>query len=138
MHCKCNGQRAYRTTGRSPWPISLIGLVAVINGALIQMIMGSRVLYGLAQQGQIFAAFATINRRTRTPITATVAVTGAVLFFALVFPLENLARLTSWVVLIVFAIVNLALGRCFFCEFGLMQMFFFVNWPFCKIVGCLI
>ena len=96
-------------TGRSPWPISLIGLVAVVNGALVQMIMGSRVLYGLARQGQVWSAFGTVNQRTRTPINATVAVTGTVLFFALALPLENLARLTSWIVLIVFAIVNLAL-----------------------------
>jgi len=96
-------------TGRSPWPISLIGLVAVVNGALIQIIMGSRVLYGLAQQGQFFPAFAAVNRHTRTPITATVAVAGTVLLFALALPLENLARLTSLLVLAVFAIVNLAL-----------------------------
>jgi len=96
-------------TGRSPWPISLIGLVAVLNGALIQIIMGSRVLYGLAQQGQFFGVFATVNQRTRTPIIATVAVTITVLFFALALPLENLARLTSLLVLAVFAIVNLAL-----------------------------
>jgi APA family basic amino acid/polyamine antiporter len=96
-------------TGRSPWPISLIGLVAVANGALIQIIMGSRVLYGLAQQGEIFPAFATVNRYTRTPITATVAVAGTVMIFALTLPLENLARLTSLVVLVVFALVNLAL-----------------------------
>ncbi len=97
-------------TGKPPLPISLISLVAVVNGALIQIIMGSRVLYGLASQGQFFAAFATINRTTRTPVTATVAVTGAVLVFALALPLENLARLSSLVILIVFALVNLALA----------------------------
>ena len=97
-------------TGKPPLPISLISLVAVVNGALIQIIMGSRVLYGLASQGQFFDIFATINRTTRTPVTATVAVTGAVLVFALALPLENLARLSSLVILIVFALVNLALA----------------------------
>jgi amino acid transporter len=97
-------------TGKRPIPISLISLVAVVNGALIQIIMGSRVLYGLANQGQFFAMFATINRTTRTPIAATVVVTGAVLVFALALPLENLARLSSLVILIVFALVNLALA----------------------------
>ncbi|NNE86092.1 MAG: amino acid permease [Alphaproteobacteria bacterium] len=96
-------------TGKPPLPISLIGLVAVVNGALIQIIMGSRVLYGLAQQEQISSVFGSVNRHTRTPIIATVAVSGLVLFFALAMPLENLARLTSLVVLFVFAIVNLAL-----------------------------
>jgi amino acid transporter len=96
-------------TGGSPLLISLIGLVAVVNGALIQMIMGSRVLYGLAQQGQIAPAFATVNRYTRTPIIATVTIAGMVMVFALALPLENLARLTSLAVLVVFALVNLAL-----------------------------
>ncbi len=96
-------------TGNSPLPISLIGLVAVVNGALIQIIMGSRVLYGLAQQGQISAVFGSINRHTRTPVVATAAVTATVLVFALALPLENLARLTSLVVLTVFALVNLSL-----------------------------
>jgi amino acid transporter len=97
-------------TGRSPVPISLIGLVAVVNGALIQIIMGSRVLYGLARQGQICALFGTVNPYTRTPIVATVAVAGTVMAFALALPLENLARLSSLVVLAVFALVNLALA----------------------------
>ncbi len=97
-------------TGKAPVPISLISLVAVVNGALIQIIMGSRVLYGLASQGQFFAMFATVNRTTRTPVKATVAVTSAVLVFALALPLENLARLSSLVILIVFALVNLALA----------------------------
>jgi amino acid transporter len=96
-------------TGKPPLPISLIGLVAVVNGALIQIIMGSRVLYGLSRQGQISSVFGSVNRRTHTPIVATLAVSGLVLFFALALPLENLARLTSLVVLFVFAIVNLAL-----------------------------
>jgi amino acid transporter len=96
-------------TGRSPLPISLIALIAVVNGALIQIIMGSRVLYGLAHQGQFFPVFATVNQHTRTPIAATVAVTGTVMVFALALPLENLARLTSLLVLLVFALVNLAL-----------------------------
>lgn len=96
-------------TGRSPLLITLIGLVAVFNGALIQIIMGSRVLYGLAQRGQFFRACAEINKRTHTPIIATVAVVIAVLVFALALPLENLARLTSLIVLFVFAVVNLSL-----------------------------
>ncbi len=96
-------------TGRPPVFISLVGLVAVVNGALIQIIMGSRVLYGLAQQGEFFSVFAVVNRYTRTPIAATVVVSGTVLVFALAFPLENLARLTSLVVLTVFTLANLAL-----------------------------
>ncbi len=42
-----------RATGASPLPIVFIGTLAIVNGALIQIIMGSRVLYGLAAQGQM-------------------------------------------------------------------------------------
>ena len=39
-----------RATGKEPVLISAIGLCAVTNGALIQIIMGSRILYGLSRQ----------------------------------------------------------------------------------------
>ena len=51
------------------------------------------------------------NRHTRTPITATAAVAGAVLVFALALPLEDLARLTPLVVLVVFALAPAATRR---------------------------
>ena len=40
-----------------------------------QMIMASRVLYGLADQGSLPAALARVSPRTRTPLLATAAVT---------------------------------------------------------------
>lgn len=38
------------TTGQSPVIITVISLISVVNGALIQMIMGSRVLYGMSKK----------------------------------------------------------------------------------------
>lgn len=99
------------TTGRSPELITLISLVAVVNGALVQTIMASRVLYGLAKQGQFFRAFAAVHPVTRTPVYATAAVVVLVLLFALALPIETVARLTSLIVLVVFALVNLSLLR---------------------------
>ncbi|MCK5190834.1 MAG: amino acid permease, partial [Methylococcales bacterium] len=51
--------------------ISLISLIAILNGALIQIVMGSRVLFGMAEQGVAPACFKTIHPETRTPIVAT-------------------------------------------------------------------
>jgi len=98
-------------TSQNPWFISIINLCAVINGALIQIIMGSRVAYGLAKQGLISQLFASINTVTRTPINASIAVTGLVVVTALWLPIETLARTTSYLLLVLFCMVNLALVR---------------------------
>ncbi|MCW8828895.1 MAG: APC family permease [Gammaproteobacteria bacterium] len=100
-----------QATGSEPVAISLIGLVAVINGALIQIIMASRVLYGMAAQGWLPAPLAWVNPRTRTPLRSTVLVSGVILLLALWLPLLTLAELTSLITLVVFSLVNLALWR---------------------------
>jgi len=98
-------------TGGSPSLIALISLFAVINGALIQMIMSSRMLYGMAQAGWLFRKLGYVSERTRTPVVATAAVAAGVLVFALWLPLVTLAKLTSFAILLVFVLVNLSLIR---------------------------
>ncbi len=100
-----------RGGGRFPALLSGIGVVAMLNGALIQIIMASRVLYGLASQGEIPAVLARVHPRRRTPHVATGVAGGLVLVLALGFPLAALARATSLLTLSVFALVNLALFR---------------------------
>jgi basic amino acid/polyamine antiporter, APA family len=100
-----------RLTGASPWTMSLIAVVATLNGVIVQIIMASRVMYGLAQHGDLPAVFATVNRATRTPLVATAFTTALVLVLALVFPLHQLANVTSRLTLIVFAVVNVSLIR---------------------------
>jgi amino acid transporter len=100
-----------RAVGSSPILISVIAMVAVVNGALIQIIMGSRVCYGLAQQGWIPAVLGQVHPRTRTPVVATLVVSGLVLVMALWLPVETLARATSLLLLVVFALINLALWK---------------------------
>ncbi|MDH3559407.1 MAG: amino acid permease [Gammaproteobacteria bacterium] len=99
------------TTGRDPVVITLIGMFAVINGALIQIIMAARVCYGMSRKHWLPAVFARVNRVTRTPVIATVAVSLLVLTMALWLPIETLAKATSYFLLIVFVLVNLALWR---------------------------
>lgn len=98
-----------RSTGGPSGIVSGIAVFAVLNGALIQMIMASRVIYGLADQHELPAGLAWVHPRTRTPMAATGVVAGAILILALGFPLEHLAEATSVIVLVVFAMVNLAL-----------------------------
>jgi len=100
-----------RKTGSSPALISLISILAVLNGALIQVIMASRVLYGLSKQKWLPSAFGRVHPRTRTPVNATFWIVALVAFLALVFNIEILAQSTSLIILIIAALVNASLIR---------------------------
>jgi APA family basic amino acid/polyamine antiporter len=89
--------------------IGLIGIVAITNGALTQIIMASRMLYGMARRGLLPGIFARVSRRTRTPLLNTWLVTFMIMGFALWLPLVTLASMTSAIMLVIFALVNLSL-----------------------------
>jgi amino acid transporter len=98
-------------TGERAVVIGVIGMFAIINGALIQMIMASRVLYGMSSRGQLPGLLCKVHQRTQTPLIATAVVTGIVLILALIGRLASLAEATSVIMLTVFSLVNLALWR---------------------------
>lgn len=89
--------------------INLIAIVATLNGVIIQIIMAARVIYGLANKGNLPKILGRVHKRTRTPIIATVLVTAIMMIFAIGFNLESLAEFTSRMTLTVFVLVNLAL-----------------------------
>ncbi len=89
----------------------LVAIVATVNGVLIQTIMASRVLYGLADRGHLPAVLAKVAPRTRTPAVATLIIVTAILLLTQTLPIATLAEKTSQVVLFVFVLVNLSLIR---------------------------
>jgi basic amino acid/polyamine antiporter, APA family len=89
--------------------MGIISMIAVVNGALIQIIMASRVIYGMACQKLAPDIFSRVNAKTSTPLWATGLATVVVLILALTFSLVTLAKLTSFVTLLVFAVMHLAL-----------------------------
>ncbi len=96
------------------WPlgskmIAVVGLLAGVNGALIQIIMASRVAYGLSSSGQGPTWLATVQPKRQTPINATLVVAITVLVLALWIPIVPLAKATTTILLIVFALVNASL-----------------------------
>ena len=97
------------TSDIDPRVISSIGMFAIVNGALIQMIMASRMFYGMAKKGWIWSGLAKVSKKTRTPVVASWLVIVIILNLALWFPLETLAKVTSYLILIVFALVNASL-----------------------------
>jgi len=98
-----------RATGGSPAVITAISIVATINGIVVFMVMGSRVLYGMAAQGLLPKLLGRVNRRTRTPLQATALVVTLTLLLAVVFPIEGLAEATARLSLVIFVFVNAAL-----------------------------
>lgn len=105
-----------KTTGQSPIVITLISLVSVINGALVQIIMSSRVLYGMSKKKWLPEKIGEINAVTHTPLIATVIVTVVILFFALLLPLLSLAKITSFITLNIFMLINFALLKIKFSK----------------------
>ncbi len=100
-----------KTTSLSPIIIILIALVATVNGIIVQLIMSSRVIYGLARRGSLPKPLAYINTATHTPLVATALSVAIVLGLALAFPIASLAQWTSAITLAIFILVCAALIR---------------------------
>jgi APA family basic amino acid/polyamine antiporter len=89
--------------------LSAIAVFAALNGVLAQIVMASRVLYGLGGRTTGLAAFRHAHPRFGTPVRATVLIGLAVLIAAYWLPVAQLASVTSATLLSVFVLVNLAL-----------------------------
>ena len=100
-----------KVAGISPATFNAIAVVATLNTILAQMTMASRVVYGMARQGDLPNILGRVDARTGTPLIATALVMAMVMVLALAFPLERLAEGTSIATLATFALVNLSLLR---------------------------
>jgi amino acid transporter len=126
------------TAGIPPTAITVIALIAVVNGALIQIIMGARVLYGLGKQGWLPAWVAKVHPKRHTPVVATLLIAAAVWFLAIAVPLVSLAKVTSILTLTIFAAINLSLIRVKMREPAGEGVFTFPLWmPAVGIIACL-
>ncbi|MGR6874804.1 APC family permease [Pseudomonas sp. HK3] len=94
---------------KAAWLISLISLAAVVNGALVQIIMGSRVLYGMGKQGMAPAWLSTLHHSRKTPYIATLLLGLVVWILATNLNLTTLAKVTSFIIIMVFLLVNISL-----------------------------
>ncbi|WP_217184957.1 APC family permease [Streptomyces sp. AC495_CC817] len=90
------------------WLFSLIALIAVANGALLTMIMTSRLTYGMSEQGLLPEVLSRVLPRRRTPWVAIVATTAIAMLLALVGDLATLAETVVLLLLIVFLSANVS------------------------------
>jgi APA family basic amino acid/polyamine antiporter len=86
-----------------------ITLFAVANTALINFIMGSRLIYGMSRQGLLPSTLGVVNRSRRTPHAAILALGAVVSILAFSGDIAELASATSLLLLLVFGLMNTAL-----------------------------
>jgi amino acid transporter len=88
-----------------------VGALAIANGVLVEIMMLSRLFYGMAQRRQLPDMLGRVHPRTRTPIAATALAGSIVLATALLVPFERLLVVANALTLGIFAAVDLALWR---------------------------
>ncbi len=90
------------------WVFAFITMFAVANSALINMLMASRLLYGMANERVLPKVLGRVHRGRRTPwvgIIFTTAIAFGLIWFA---DLTALGGTTSLLLLCVFTVVNVA------------------------------
>ncbi|MGN8342746.1 APC family permease [Pseudomonas sp. SMV71] len=122
----------------SPRIFAFIALIAVANGALLTMIMASRLAYGMACQGLLPQPLAKVLPKRRTPWVAIIATTLVSIALTLTGTLATLAETVVLLLLFVFLSTNLAvlvLRR----DSGAGDHFRVPSWvPVLAIVSCLV
>jgi amino acid transporter len=97
----------------APWlplrTFDFITMFAVANTVLINYIMGSRLLYGMARQGLLPAVLGRVHHARRTPHVAILTLLALVLVLATAGNVTQLASATGLLLLFSFMIVNAAL-----------------------------
>jgi amino acid transporter len=94
------------------WPpqwLAVVALFATTNTALFNLIMSSRILYGMGQHGWIPRAFARVHPTRRTPTLGVVSAFVLTAAFSMTGVLKVLAESTNVIILCAFFAVNVAL-----------------------------
>jgi len=87
---------------------ALIALFAVSNSALINIMMASRLCYGLANERVLPRGMGRVLPGRRTPVVGIVFVTALAIGLVSTGEIEGLGDTTSFLLLCVFAVVNVA------------------------------
>jgi APA family basic amino acid/polyamine antiporter len=87
---------------------SLIALVAVANGALLTMLMSSRLTFGMAEHGLLPSALGRVLPERRTPWVAIAATTAVALVLIAIGDLTLLAETVVLLLLFVFISTNVS------------------------------
>ncbi|MHC4670226.1 MAG: APC family permease, partial [Planctomycetota bacterium] len=89
---------------------SVIALFAVTNTALVNFVMGSRLLYGMARQELVPAALGRVHPGRSTPHVSILLILVVTGILTLALGKATLAGTTSFILLAVFFVVNISLA----------------------------
>jgi basic amino acid/polyamine antiporter, APA family len=109
---KSSGPLLLVVQAAAPWfpavLFSVIALFAVTNSALINMLMASRLLYGMANEKIIPKQFGLVHPTRRTPWISILFTSLIAIILVSSLKIEDLGSTTSLLLLAVFAVVNVA------------------------------
>jgi APA family basic amino acid/polyamine antiporter len=88
---------------------SAIALFALINGCLLNLVMASRLMYGMANEGVVPRALGRVHEGRKTPWVAIIFTAAIAAVLVTLGDLETLADTTVLLLLLVFIGVNVAL-----------------------------
>ncbi|HEY8584673.1 MAG TPA: APC family permease [Capillimicrobium sp.] len=91
-----------------PKIFSAIALFAIANGALLNLIMASRLTFGMSREGIVPGVFAKVLPSWRTPVAAIVFTAALCGLLIIIGDLESLADTTVTLLLCVFILVNVS------------------------------
>ena len=89
--------------------LSGIALFSTFNTALMMLLTGSRLVYGMAREKALPTLFKRVSKKTLAPWAAIICVTVAALLVLFLGDLKSIANLTNFTVFTVFIVVNSAL-----------------------------
>ena len=98
-------------TGAPAFPaivFAIITLFAVTNTALINMMMASRLLYGMARERIIPGPFGLVHTKRRTPWFSILVTSAIAIVLVSTLDISDLGSMTSLLLLVVFTVVNVA------------------------------
>lgn len=86
--------------------LSVIALFSTFNTALVMLLSGSRLVYGIAQEKGLPPVFARVSAKTQSPWVAVFAVVAASMLFLFLGDVKTIANLTNFTIFAVFIMVN--------------------------------
>lgn len=90
---------------------AIIAILAIINTGLVNLIMTSRLMYGMSQEGLLPGIIGKVHKGRRTPWVGVLIAMIAVLLLVFTGGLKILAQTTSLLIIVVFLMVHLSLIR---------------------------
>lgn len=87
----------------------LIAMLAILNGILAQIIVSSRLIYGMSEIGNAPKWLGKIYKKTQIPLLATLIIMLGIVIMAYWFPIQTLAKVTSTLMLFIFMMIHITL-----------------------------